>query len=570
MKKYFPSNRSAAFVVIVLSAFFVVTSAQAASTVSMNLSTDGTLSVTGQSSLSKLTTGGTASTTGSELITNGTFNGSASGWTLGSNVTYNSNHSVTSAYSSTKANRTVSTTFPTVAGKTYLLTFTVSAETGPLYIYLTHDTLGSATGAQGQFENGTHSVALKTNYTGTETITFDYWDGDWWYNYMFGNPTGETWTLSNVSIKEVSDLSPALVVKGYDNKPWLSLGNDLGANTALGWNALGLAGDDSVYNTAIGANTLYHNTTGNLNTAVGWDALYFTTTGANNTAIGGDALYYNTTGASNVAIGEWTLINNTTGNANIAVGALSLFSNTTGRWNTAAGHYSLARNITGSNNVADGLEAMLGNITGSNNTASGFEVMYNNGSATNTVAVGYQAGMGDALYSNQGGTVVGYQAGHSFQTGSHYNTLFGYQAGYGITTGNNNIWIGSATTSTGVANLTTGSQNILIGNNISLPSATASGQLNIGNIIYGTNITGTGLTNSIGSVAVGSSTPVANFQVANGTNATTTMEVGSGGQNKGSCLKLYRTDGSAIYAYIAAGATTFTLTTTACANVSNF
>jgi hypothetical protein len=35
-------------------------------------------------------------------------------------------------------------------------------------------------------------------------------------------------------------------------------------------------------------------------------------------------------------------------------------------------------------------------------------------------------------------------------------------------------------------------------------------------------------------------------------------------------LKLYRTDGSAIYAYVAAGATTFTLTTAACANVSNF
>jgi len=73
-----------------------------------------------------------------------------------------------------------------------------------------------------------------------------------------------------------------------------------------------------------------------------------------------------------------------------------------------------------------------------------------------------------------------------------------------------------------------------------------------------------------GPVGVGSTSPVANFQVANGSNATTTMELGSSGQNKGSCLKLYRTDGSAIYAYVAAGATSFTLTTTACANVSNF
>jgi hypothetical protein len=75
---------------------------------------------------------------------------------------------------------------------------------------------------------------------------------------------------------------------------------------------------------------------------------------------------------------------------------------------------------------------------------------------------------------------------------------------------------------------------------------------------------------SSGNVGIGTYNPAANFSVANGSNATTTVEFGGSGQNKGSCLKLYRTDGSAIYAYVAAGATTFTLTTTACANVSNF
>lgn len=250
------------------------------------------LPLTGGTLTGTITSKSTVSTAGSELLANGTFDGSAAGWTLGSNVTYNNDHSVTSLYSSTRADRTVSTTYPTVCGKTYLLTLTVSAETGPLFVYFTHNTLGSAASAEGPFENGTHSVALKTNYTGTETITFDYRNGDdWWYDYVFGNPIGETWTLSNVSIKEVSDLSPALVVKGYDNSSWLSLGNNLGVNTALGWNALGSAGDDSVYNTALGANALYHNTTGNLNTAVGWNALYFTTTGVNNTAIGADALF---------------------------------------------------------------------------------------------------------------------------------------------------------------------------------------------------------------------------------------------------------------------------------------
>ncbi len=73
----------------------------------------------------------------------------------------------------------------------------------------------------------------------------------------------------------------------------------------------------------------------------------------------------------------------------------------------------------------------------------------------------------------------------------------------------------------------------------------------------------------LGSEGIGTTTPVANFQVANG-NATTTVEFGSAGQSKGTCIKLYRTDGSAIYASVAAGATTFTLTTTPCASVTGF
>jgi hypothetical protein len=72
-------------------------------------------------------------------------------------------------------------------------------------------------------------------------------------------------------------------------------------------------------------------------------------------------------------------------------------------------------------------------------------------------------------------------------------------------------------------------------------------------------------------VGIGTSTPAANFQVTTtSSNATTTAEFGKANQNKGSCLKLYRTDGTPIYAYVGAGATSFTLSTTACAAVSSF
>lgn len=72
-----------------------------------------------------------------------------------------------------------------------------------------------------------------------------------------------------------------------------------------------------------------------------------------------------------------------------------------------------------------------------------------------------------------------------------------------------------------------------------------------------------------GNVSIGTTTPVANFSVTNGT-ATTTLQIGSAAATKGSCIKLYRTDGSAIYAYVLAGATTFTLSTVACATISGF
>ncbi len=74
-----------------------------------------------------------------------------------------------------------------------------------------------------------------------------------------------------------------------------------------------------------------------------------------------------------------------------------------------------------------------------------------------------------------------------------------------------------------------------------------------------------------GTTGVNTSTPVADFQATDvGVNATTTLEFGKSGQNKGTCIKLYRTDGSAIYASVAAGASTFTLSTSPCASVTGF
>jgi hypothetical protein len=87
-------------------------------------------------------------------------------------------------------------------------------------------------------------------------------------------------------------------------------------------------------------------------------------------------------------------------------------------------------------------------------------------------------------------TIIGYQAGYS-NRGSG-NILIGYQAGDNITTGN---------------------RNIIIGYDIDAPSSTASYQLNIGNIIFGTNIDGIGTTISSGNIGIGTTTPTAKLHV---------------------------------------------------------
>ena len=61
---------------------------------------------------------------------------------------------------------------------------------------------------------------------------------------------------------------------------------------------------------------------------------------------------------------------------------------------------------------------------------------------------------------------------------------------------------------------------------------------------------------SSGTVGVGTSTPVADFQVTNASaNATSTMEIGKSGQTKGTCLKIYDSAGTAWYVTVSTGGT---------------
>src|SRR5262249_55239656 len=76
------------------------------------------------------------------------------------------------------------------------------------------------------------------------------------------------------------------------------------------------------------------------NTAYGAFTPNHTTTGSENTAVGSEALFKNGTGSFNTAVGAFALFNNTTDN-NTAVGNSALESDATGFDNTAVGNNAL-------------------------------------------------------------------------------------------------------------------------------------------------------------------------------------------------------------------------------------
>jgi hypothetical protein len=167
------------------------------------------------------------------------------------------------------------------------------------------------------------------------------------------------------------------------------------------------------------------------------------------------------------------------------------------------------------------------------NTWTGLQT-FNKGLNTLSVTGGYS--VDGTIVLNASSTTdninIGYGAGVKQNASSQYNNLFGFNAGANITTGANNIILGSWPTIAN-SNLTTGSNNIIIGYNIPALSATNNNQLNIQNILWGTNNSGTAGTLSTGTFGVASSSPWATLSVqgVNGATNTTLFAVASSTQS---------------------------------------
>jgi hypothetical protein len=156
-----------------------------------------------------------------------------------------------------------------------------------------------------------------------------------------------------------------------------------------------------------------------------------------------------TSGNNNTGIGTDTLTNLTTGGSNTTIGHFAGASISTGIRHTAIGSGALGQLGDGMDNTAIGNNAMF-NHRGEGNTALGSGALARNG----------WVGTGDGSYN----TAVGSYAMDSPDFTGSSNIALGYTAG---------------------SNITSGNDNIIIGNAVDAPSATGSNQLNIGNTIYG-------------------------------------------------------------------------------------
>ena len=234
---------------------------------------------------------------------------------------------------------------------------------------------------------------------------------------------------------------------GFNALDAITTGDD---NTAIGENALS-ANNTASNNVAVGKNAGLALTSGDTNTAVGANALRTCTVGDRNVAIGTNAFYdlepSSNSNMENVAIGFSTGRLTTTGEYNTFLGAQAGYSVTTGGDNTLIGRYSGANFDTENHNLAIGRNSLSGSVAGGE---------------YNTAVGNYSL---DALTSGDYNVAVGYNSGGVVSSGST-NTLIGVEAGYQLTSGSNNTLLGlEAGRTQSPATVTTGSDNIVLGNN---------------------------------------------------------------------------------------------------------
>jgi hypothetical protein len=279
-----------------------------------------------------------------------------------------------------------------------------------------------------------------------------------------GTAAGTTIDVTSVGFYHFDGTKWVALITTPSNNDWRTTGN---TGTSPATNFIGTRDNQPLLFKTNNINSGFIGTAPNFSVAYGTGSLpYNAVPNLGNSAFGGSSLGLTTTGTFNSAFGLSSLGANTSGNLNTAIGYQALLSNTIGVSNTAVGVSALRQNISGQNNTAVGFQA-LQDTTGGFNTAFGRDALRTATTGIENIGIGYQAGFD----SNAGGTN---------------------------------------------SQISTGSRNILLGMNTGLPNPAGNDQMNIGNIIFGTNVNGT-LANPKGNIGLGTSNPTAKVEIASGT-----------------------------------------------------
>ncbi|MEC8467751.1 MAG: tail fiber domain-containing protein, partial [Pseudomonadota bacterium] len=169
--------------------------------------------------------------------------------------------------------------------------------------------------------------------------------------------------------------------------------------------------------------------------------------------------------------------------------------------NVAIGEYAMANAPDADANVAIGYKA-LGYANGKDNNISIGKHSSRYIQGNENIAIGRDAGYGQSSADVNRNIFIGKESGFSVDTGANDNTFLGHRTGYAVSTGANNI---------------------LIGSGVETSAPTSSNELNIGNIIYGVDISST-----IAKVGINTPNPTESLEVSGTVSATAFVGDGSG------------------------------------------
>ncbi len=175
------------------------------------------------------------------------------------------------------------------------------------------------------------------------------------------------------------------------------------------------------------------------------------------------------TDTDNIGLGlnALTNLNDSGAQSNIAIGGTALSDVSGGDGNIALGYFASPKVTTGGNNITMGSFTANEITSGNSNISIGDGSGSSNDTGSDNIFIGEDAGIGSVIGVMNRNIAIGTRAGSTIEGGAggaDNNLLLGYQAGDVITTGDNNI---------------------IIGYDVDPSSATASSELNIGDLIYG-------------------------------------------------------------------------------------